>query len=165
MALLLRSIRKARWSQPPEWCDEGDLGADALNDLATKDHALSVWQIEQDESNLERVIAALAAMRDNLSNFDLVLFPEEIVAASGIATNRSEGKSADEEANARWHCDLRMISASKLASLARSIKARGTVRRIPERQVGTLISAGVQDGRIDSESVSPGIRESLHFAT
>lgn len=163
MALLLRSIRKARWSQPPEWCDEGDLGADALNDLATKGHALSVWQIEQDESNLERVIAALAAMRDHLSNFDLVLFPEEVVADTGTATDRSDGVSPDHEANGRWHRDLRMISASKLLALARSINALGTVRRIPERQVGTLISAGVQDGRIDIESVSPGIRESRHF--
>jgi hypothetical protein len=163
VALLLRSIRKARWSQSPEWCDEGDLGADALNDLATKDNALSVWQIEQDESNLERVIAALAATRDYLSNFDLILFPEEIVADSGIATDRSEGVSADHEANARWHCDLRMISASKLASLARSIKARGTLRRILERQVGNCIFRGVQEGRIDSSSVSQSIRDHRHF--
>jgi hypothetical protein len=77
MPLILRKIRKARWYQYDRsdfpWLLEEDIPADPLGDLATNDNELSVWQINDDKSNLPRVAAALAANCDDISNLDYAL--------------------------------------------------------------------------------------------
>ena len=69
MPLFLRIIRKAKWykNEQVPWLPEGELQADTLTDLSTKSNELSVWHIEDDRSNLEQVVTALAAGRDHLN--------------------------------------------------------------------------------------------------
>jgi hypothetical protein len=74
MPLMLRKIRKARWYQHNQadfpWLLDEDIPADPLGDLVTNDNELSVWQINDDKSNLHRIAAALAANSDDISNLD-----------------------------------------------------------------------------------------------
>ena len=65
--------------------------ADPLGDLVTKENRLSVWQIDDDRSNLGDVIAALAASRDFLDTFDYALFNDELLAQARITRSRSAG--------------------------------------------------------------------------
>ena len=60
MPCILRQIRKAKWYKHPNvpWLNEGELQADALADLITKDNTLSVWMLE-DETFVERAATAL----------------------------------------------------------------------------------------------------------
>lgn len=65
MPLILRKIEKGRWNSDPQavpWLPPGEVQAQALLDLAPKDNGLSVWLIEEDRSNLDRVVAALAGV-------------------------------------------------------------------------------------------------------
>jgi hypothetical protein len=72
MPFILRTIRKDRWYRIEDvpWLEEGDIHADPLADLNTKANELSVWLIEDDRSNLNRVVSALAATRTHISNLD-----------------------------------------------------------------------------------------------
>ena len=72
--VLHRSRHKAaviapRWLRP-DWLAGDEVQADALVDLSTKDNELSVWLIENDKSNLEHVVTALAANCNTISNLD-----------------------------------------------------------------------------------------------
>jgi hypothetical protein len=52
--------------------------------LRVNEGTLSVWHIEDDRSNLDVVIAALAATRQNVDKFEYGLFDQEIADRLGI---------------------------------------------------------------------------------
>ena len=81
MSFILRKIRKGRWhgSDVLKWLPANELPADSLVDLATKDNQLSIYIVEGDRSNLDRIIAALSANCDFISNFDYALLDKEVL--------------------------------------------------------------------------------------
>jgi hypothetical protein len=149
MPLLLRKLTKQKWQ--PEyaigWLSEGDLQADALNDLATQNNELSVFHIEDDKSNLNRVIAALAAKRDNLDKLDYALMASEIADDPGFNIRMIKGDTADEAVN-QWHRDITELTVAKLADLAVVIKQRGQIYRLLQRDVKSLLVQSAASGHI-----------------
>lgn len=162
MPLVLRTIRKAKWYKHENvpWLEEGELQADALGDLATKNNELSVWIIQDDESNLEQVITAMAATCHHLSNFDYALFNLEHLSDLDIRMRRTRGESPDEQANA-WHRDLIELSASKIMQLAQIIMKEAARHRIPEKQIGRMITRAVDNDQIDRAQLAPGIASKI----
>ena len=122
MPLILRMSRnKNRWCEDkPSWLKNHEIHADPLADFVTTKNSLSVWRIEDNKSNLQRVIAALAAIRDSIDKFDYVLFDEKLLKECDIKVELTEGNSPDQEANA-WHYDLLELSAQKLVKLAEAV--------------------------------------------
>lgn len=72
MPFLLRAIRKAKRYKNPDlsWLGQDELQADAMQDLKTDSNSISVWHIVDDQSNKERIVAALAATRQYAVQFD-----------------------------------------------------------------------------------------------
>lgn len=73
--------------------------ADPLGDLATAGNTLSFWLVEDDRSNLDQVVTALASNCDRVSNIDYGLVRPDDVRRIGIAIEKSLGASADRKAN------------------------------------------------------------------
>jgi hypothetical protein len=141
------------------------LPAAPLGDLKTTvDSVLSVWQIQEDRSNLEEVVAAIAAKRESSDKFDYALFEIELLAAAGIRSESTPGNSADDTINDQWHRDLLELTSSKLVQLARSIYEHGSCERVPERRVNELISHAVEAGRIRRENLKENLRRGIFGA-
>lgn len=162
MPLVLRTIRKAKWyrHEGVSWLEEGELQADALGDLVTKNNELSVWIIRDDESNLEQVVAAMAATRHHLSNFDYALFDLQHLSDLNIRMQHTRGESPDEQANA-WHRDLIELSASKIMQLAKIIMEEAERRRVSEKQIRRMIIRAVNADQIDRAQLAPGIASKI----
>ena len=78
---ILRIVRRSRWlKERPSWLENDEFQADPLGDFTTTSNTISVWYIKENTSNLQRVVAALAAQRDRLVNFDYALFNKEILS-------------------------------------------------------------------------------------
>lgn len=150
MAYLLRKIRKNRWYKTDEtsWLPDNELQADALDDLRTKANELSVYSVDDNESNLGRVIAALAANTDHPSIIDFAIFSQEILEEIGVRARSSRGELLDDQAN-EWHYDLYELSASRILELARVIKAKARIERKLPKQVLELVADSMSLGRID----------------
>lgn len=159
MTLVLRKITKSKWYAAP-WLPAGDAPADALGSLGTRRNTLSIWMIEEDESDLERIVAAVAATGDHLAEFDFALLDRRSIEGLGILIHEVAGTSPDVEANAR-HADLVELSAGKVAGLARAIMANGDRRRFLGKQVLDLIRASIGAGRFTPESLKPDVRKYL----
>src|SRR5215472_10234387 len=101
MPLLLRNVRENRWlkSEAAPWLKNGDVPADPLGDLATKNNRLSVWEVAGDRSNVERIVRALAVNRDRVADMGYVLFDSSLLATAGIETAKEKGATQDEGAN------------------------------------------------------------------
>jgi hypothetical protein len=154
----LRTIRKAKWykNEDVSWLAEGELQADALADLATKGNELSVWHIEDDRSNLEQVVTAVAAGRDNIANLDYALFDQQILSAINIKIKETKGGSPDEKVNA-WHRDLVELSATKLMELAKAIQTEAAKERILPKDIIRLIKRAIASGQIERAKLKPGV--------
>lgn len=163
MPFMLRKVRKAKWyrNRDVPWLGEGELQADALSDLGTKGNSLSVWWVEDDKSNLERVVAAVAASADRPSNVDFALFDVGILSDLEIRIEQTLGGSPDQVSNDAWHRDLVELSSSKLANLAEEIRGRAEITRILETDVVILLVSAASSGQIDQSLLKESMAEKI----
>lgn len=167
MATVLRKIdHKQLWNRKAEgdvgdWLQEGELQADALQDIKTDSNRLSVFLIEDGApATLERVVGALAARRDNLSKFDYVLFSPTLLEELGIEWETTAGDTLDVAVNA-CHRDLVKLTAPKLANLGTSLLRRGNIERKSIREAGLCISNSIGAKFIDAAKVSPQVVQQM----
>jgi len=160
MPFILRTIRKARWYKIEDvsWLEKGDVPADPLADLNTKANELSVWLIEDDRSNLNHVVTALAATRTHISNLDYALLDMQLLPELNIKVRHTTGGTPDEKANVSWHRDLVELSAFKVVELAKSILAKAERKRVPETEIRRLIIQAIASGRIEPTKLQESIR-------
>jgi hypothetical protein len=161
--LLLRGIRKRRWSTDASisGLSGGEIQADAFGDLSTSQNTLSVWYVEDEQSNLEQVITALSSNRDTISNLDYVLFNIDLVSSIGIKIEENKGATPYEEAN-HWHRDLTMITALKLFKLVEIIYNQNSEKkRVQEKNILKLINQAVQNNLIKREKLKEKIVNKL----
>lgn len=163
MAFVLRKIRQTRWET-----EEGvglvtleSIPSDPLGDLQTSGGKLSLWVIEDDHSNLERVIAALASTCSSLSNFDYALFDMEVLDGLGLAYEHVDGASPDHVANVKWHRDLVGLTGMQILRLAERIWSTSERRRVGEREVGRMIASSVEASHLNASQVSSGVLKHL----
>ena len=166
MALLLRgNIDNRRWDWAEvgiPWLPAGEFPAAPLADLKTSlASSLSVWHIEDDRSNLDRVIAALAANRQHPEKFDYILIAEHLLADAGLQAQGTMGSSKDPEANNQWHRDLVELTSSKLVQLARLIYQHAVRDRVLEPRVKELVASAVNAGRIASATLPDQLRRAV----
>ena len=158
MARLLRTLSKAKWL-PPDWIDAGEVPADALSDLKVTDNAISVWQVEDDSTNLETVITALASNRERLDKVDYTLIDESVLSQIQIESVSSEANTPHIKANTA-HRDLVKLTVNKVALLASEMMPLDRVR-IPQKDVRRLLLEALSTGVIDRRRINPGLLSEL----
>ncbi len=133
-----------------------------LSDLRTsKTSILSVWFIENDRSNLERVVAAMAANLQHVDKFDCIIFPTNLLETVSIPIKTARGQTADNDANQRWHRNLVEITAKGLIDLAELIDKNGEMERFDDDDVESFIRDGITKGDIDKERINADLRNML----
>ena len=135
--------------------------ADALVDLKTDANELSLWFIEDNRSNFEQIISAIASKRDSLANVDYALLELQEVSALRLNVNKTNGNSFDEEANAIWHRDIIELTVPLMVGLARTIQNSAEIDRVGWRDVGQWLADSISVGRIDETELAEGVRAKL----
>jgi len=160
--LVLRKIRKSKWYRHPgvTWLATGDLQADALGDLQTNSNKLSAYLIEDDNSNLDQVVTALAANGDFISNLDYALLDIQALSELGIKTKHTQGETLDTEVNA-WHLDLIELSAQKIMGLADAILKEADRQRFQKKRLVRLVATAVASECVDRMRLKPKILEQI----
>jgi hypothetical protein len=159
---ILRTIRRGRWlANTPSETQEERLTR-ALHDLRlSDDNKLSIWYVEHDHSNLERLVTALGANRDHPDNVDYVMLDDQWLLALGIQSTQTDGNTPDQEVNRRWHYDLGEISADQHKALGNALLNQGHIDRILAKRLLGLIEQAIELGYIDFERLKPGMQKKL----
>jgi hypothetical protein len=149
MPTYLRMFDYKRWmlSRPNDQPGE-ILWADAMYDLKTTNNGLSIWAIDDNLANLDRVIAAMAANRQHLQAFDFILIQREDFSAASLTVNPLPGGTPDSHANLHWHFDIANLTAERLVDVGR-IVCRGHADRRHKPIVKQLIESAIANGWID----------------
>ena len=149
MPFVLRKLDRKAAFHPTDGIPTGDVQADALSDLRTIGNALSVWLVDDDRANLDRIVAALGAGRMELAKLDYALMDYEVLDDLHIQATAKHGLSVDASANSLWHRDLLDLSGRKLLDLAVMMQARATFERVQKSDLSTLIAQSLHSGFID----------------
>ena len=131
----------------------GEACGDILRDFRTEKGRLSLWTI--DDSNLDRVIAAVAATKKNVEQVDFVLFPEELLESVGIKVQQVNGNTPDPVANRTWHFDILELTVRHIAVLAAAINERGELGRKHEPDIKQLLRDGLESLRLEESLMKP----------
>ena len=166
MPFILRKIRKSRWYDHNDisWLSLGELQADALNDLETEDNRLSVWHIEDNKSNLDQVITALALNSDSPSIFDFALVDLAVLQKINAKVEPVEAQSPYAEAN-RWHCDLFELTGRKRLDLAEAMSNRTNRQRYKRSRVLQLAIDAVAAEKIKISELSQSWQKEIRKRT
>ena len=176
LSFFLRSVRRNRWSlefwDKFSWLKAGDIPVDPLFDILSQDekgklrNVVSMWYVLEDESNLNRIIAALAAARDRLDILDYMLVELELIEKYEFNRERTLGLTADERINNDWHFDIGKISGFNLLNFVKEIldrrrqyeekrvKKDDIIRRVQVQQVKTLIQKALDEKWLDEEKIN-----------
>ena len=156
----LIGIRKSSWYPPEDasWIPEGDIPADAVSNLRVSNNCLSIWLIDTDRTNLPKVVAALAATRKFLSNFDYALFDERLV--EGLAVHETAGTTPYLAINS-YHRDLVQLTGGRLLKLAQGIYACREKGRFSEKEVRSMIASALKANEIPENKIEESLRRSI----
>ena len=156
MRQFLRTVRIGRWHKPDiDWLAQGEIQSDAFCDIQTKENKLSVYLIKN-ENDLLRVITAVAANRDNLSNVDYAVFDESYPKSFGIVIRQTEGRTPDATVN-KMHFEFEKLTVRKLANLA-GIISDSKPRRILEKRIKLLLQDAVNTDSLDKTRIKVTVR-------
>lgn len=164
MPRLLIKIRQGRWltTPRPPFLSAGDIPANCLQDLHIKENALSVWHIQDDESNLTRVVTALAATLEHIpSSVDCLLFDEKVVESLGLKMKTTNGETPDRLANRSWHRDLVELSGRKILDLLLAVFYEAERRRVFGADVKKFLQLAVTNKEVEAAHLSPGVAAKL----
>ena len=153
MPYVLRKINKAKWYKNinTSWLQEGELQADVFSsDLGTQANSLSVWYVDDDKSNLERIIAAYVAKQTHIAEFDYALIKLDFVEELSIKTQKSLGDSADSIVNETWHRDFIELTTLKLLNFAVTVQTNAEIKRISKKEVKTWLKNSFLANNLDS---------------
>jgi hypothetical protein len=164
MSYLVRKIARAKWS-PPNGIEDNpfDIPADAIaNDLKTSTNTLSVWEIK-DEQSLDNAVLAIASGGNQLDAIDIVWVEKEVIEQKGVECQLSPGITPI-ECLIDTHIDLTKLTYFKIGLVAETIFntiANGKIKRYTKSEIKKLINTAIQDGRVKKEQLVEGIAKYL----
>jgi hypothetical protein len=164
MPLLLRKIdHKVKWAKDGEalkYLLSDQAPADVLQDLRTEDNRLSLWRIEDNKSNLSRVLAAIVSTREHLQKMDYILIDFRHIQENGLRFEQEAGDTLDKEANS-WHIDVIQLSALDIARLANLLFVNGERVRQLEPELIEVLRQSVKAGHIREAELKRTVAQKL----
>lgn len=166
MPFALRKIRIANiWARDSvtqvPWVPQGDIIADLLADFPTRGGATSVWIIEDDRSNLDRVLVALAVNCQHLTHIDYILFDLDLLSQADVKSERVPGDTPDDTVNALWHLNLVELSGHKLVTLTRRILEQSEDGVILKKRLEELALQAIGSSRLNTRKINAKMKEEL----
>jgi hypothetical protein len=162
MPKFLRKVQyKTNWDPRGEfskYLPHGEAPADALRDLSTRENALSVWEIDDQGENLERVLAAIASCGDHIQKIDYVIVDSKHLDDLALAREKKTGDTHDQHANETWHFDLINLSASDLGRLANRMLLHGRPERVQDKTLLPLLAKSIENKFVDPQQLRPDLR-------
>jgi hypothetical protein len=148
------------WEEEFSWLAPEEIPSDPLKDFRTTGNCLSIWIIENADTDLHRIIAALNAKRSEVNICNYILFDPSIYRELGIKEDLTIlGDTPDNEIN-HCHVDLVELSAQKLISLIHALKTNFEPDRIQTKELCQFVVDSVKKGWIDRNKLNrPMVKE------
>ncbi len=164
MPLIFREIgNKSWWDKAHDefaWLGKDELVGDVFKGVKTIRGTLSAYWIDDDRTDLARVVAALACKRSSLENFDYVLVPANELE-SNFEILQTPGSTADDLVNG-LHRDIVRLTAANLLNLVIVFRDHmGAMTRLYKDDVKEAILESLSQDSLREDDVNKGVRRHL----
>ena len=164
MPLIFREIgNKSWWDKAHDefhWLGKDEIVSDVYKGVKSIKGTLSAYWIDDDKTDLVRVVAAIACKRSSLENFDFVLVPENELE-SNFEIQRTPGTTADDLVNG-LHRDIVHLTAANLLNLVCIFRDHKTsMTRLSKDEVKEAILASLSQESLREGDVSSGVKKKL----
>lgn len=157
---LLKFGKKRNWDDLGlAWLPRGAIQADPATDLRISSGKLSVWWIEEDRSNIDLVILALASSRQHLEKIEFGLFEDTIPGQIGIKVAEEVGVSPVPSVN-HYHRNFIEMTTDQLTTLVNSIFFNISKSRKLKPEITKLLTSE-WGNKIDVGNVKPDLRSEI----
>ncbi|MBN2238176.1 MAG: hypothetical protein JW712_00240 [Dehalococcoidales bacterium] len=133
MPYFLRALySNIKWekTQYSSWLKEDELPSCVIRDLRADDNSLSLWEIDDDKSNLLNVVSALAAQRKSIKNdFDYALLESHILDEVSFNPTKKSGITPYTSINT-FHRDVPNLSINNVVYFAYLLSKHGIFDRM-----------------------------------
>jgi len=159
MPFYLRKVKRAFWLREPyiDWLSEDSFPADSLNDFATVDNKISLWLIEDDKNNLERVLGAIGSNRSSVQEIDYLLIDSGVFKPIAERLLNSPSNTPDHEANELWHYDAVQLTGKEICHLGRMIFGNYQPVRVKPREVSRILNESIDQGVLSLAEIDNNI--------
>lgn len=159
-------FEKVRWNKPGDgdeysWLNDKEAPADIVYDLRAKNGELSLWFIDNERSNLARVIAAFMTLKKEYKKQDYILFDWGIIESLGLIVTNEPANTKDEEANKAWHRNLKYLTMGAVCRLAECMYLYGETDRSYEAEIDESLIDGIKSGKINLNELQTELRNKL----
>ena len=113
--------------QPLGWLNQGDVPGDLLKDLKTEGNELSVYKVDDNHSNLEKIISAMAANRKYLKPLYYFLIERESIIGNNYSLADAVGKTLSDEVNINYHTNIEKLSGFNVVKLAKIFSEKSEI--------------------------------------
>ena len=161
---LARMFSSQKW-RPAADLGAGEISADAVTtDLRTTGNGLSFWRCgDGTMDELENVVIAIAVQRHTIERMDLVWIDEKTLLGDGIALDITPGETRFEAMRGQ-HRDAVRLDYVRLGAIARRVAAAVADERhhrFAKSHVAEILAREVQDGLIDRDQLTDGLRNAV----
>lgn len=162
MVYLFRKIVELNWlfTAPSK---QSEFPADPLSDLNTNNNELSVYQVDQEKSNLEDIIVGIAVNRAFLKNIDYALLNKDNLDSEDYEIKESPAEIKYTKAIPH-HRNICNLTAKKIVNLARVIYSKGEHSTVTKAKVKELINQALENGQLKDTDINPKLKEVLGVA-
>lgn len=164
MPYFLRAIHNnINWdtTQFSSWLKEGELPSCIVMDLRADDNALSLWEIQDDKSNLPNVIAAIASNRKLVKDdFDYALLDKNHLDELSFTPLKKVAKTAYLDVN-RFHRDVPNLSINKVVYFAYLLSKYGNFNRMGWKDIEAQLKVAHKKGNLDLTKIKPNLKKQL----
>lgn len=168
MSVIIRQVSsKRRFDKPrpsDNWIKRGEVPADAVTDLKTTFNKLSIFEVENQEESVNRVITALAANRNSIQKFDYILLEKrkfmDVQRQYGFNVKETLGKTPDEQVN-DWHQNLVELTDQRIVEFAKALVYNGKKYRKPKKEINRMVREGILNGFIERKLMSQRLLSKL----
>lgn len=164
MPKVLRVIKSRQWApykNNQSWIPFEKIPADIVADFNTKNNKLSVWFIADDLSDLGRAIAAIAANRSELANFDFALANADYLNDNSHRIEEELGELKHDEEICKLHRNIVDLTGAKLINLASIFFDSFQIKFLLPIQVFVHIKTSIEGGFLKYEKLNRGIKKDL----
>ncbi len=169
--MLARKISRAKW-EPIGYLAQNEIRADAISGgcLRTSGDTLSWWRCSADEDDVAEVALAIATgpNKTNFDKIDVVVLPEEELAAAILTPKPEAGDTPIKDLRAR-HVNVVCLDVERLAMIARILAPRirtgKNVFTFTRRKLKTLVSTAIKAERLDRNELDEKLQEELDKST
>jgi hypothetical protein len=164
MPYLLRAIHdRINWDpqQFPNWVKNDDLPSCIICDLDAGDNELSLWEVTDNEDNLQDVITAIVSRsRGHKSYFDYALLKEEIIDEPSFQLSIADGDTAYSLAN-KYHRNLVNVSLHTAVYFAHTIHKNADFRRASWKEIKSWLLQAHKNEKLEVEKMPKPLRSEL----